>query len=151
MSIFYLGSNLILWGMLTILDFVAETQERGYYTIDHIFGLLAAPILMIIAYIIYRIVNDHGDVPFIWRLTDKAILLGMEILITVPVFALVEADLWIVKQARGWGDWMNGLEYVILGMMLGVVCNAFFLIFDLGTVLFLKIKSQKKVDGESNR
>lgn len=127
--IFYIICNLIAWAVFSLTDYVAETTTNDFEGPI----MLILIVVMCITYIIYMFITDKIHASFKWKFMDKLIWFGVGIAFTILISCLVDYNIWIVYQGR---TLLNGLEYPFFGMCFVMICLIFFLLFDIGVLLY---------------
>ena len=138
----YLICNLVGWTLMTFADWIEETYNQHLPEDICILGL---SIVLFLSYIIYQIFLGEIRETFGKKVVYKLMWLGIGTLFSIVIGYLALNNTWIVPQDQiGWEHFLNGIEYVVFGMLF-VWANAIvWFLFDLFVLIYRKIISKSQ-------
>lgn len=137
-AVFSLVTTIVFWLVVSFVDFLYEKTTTGISDIEMVIYIIFTYFLWIPAIVMYiRFMKKSGqrDKRMKDKLIDKLIWIGINIALCIPIFNMVNYNNWIVKQVSGA---LDGVEYMVTGVMFGVCSLIGFVIYDI--VVYLKNK-----------
>lgn len=137
-AVFSLVTTIVFWLVVSFVDFLYEKTTTGISDIEMVIYIIFTYFLWIPAIVMYiRFMKKSGqrDKRMKEKLIDKLIWIGINIALYIPIFNMVNYNNWIVKQVSGA---LDGVEYMVTGVMFGVCSLIGFVIYDI--VVYLKNK-----------
>ncbi len=119
--------NIVAWTLLTISDAIEEQKDSG----QSITWLLvyAMPIMMCILFVICEVKGLVNGASAKGKVTNIIIWFVCGSIFSVVIGMSVNNNNWIVKQATGgWEHFLNGIEYMIMGVLWTIGCTIVFII-----------------------
>ena len=137
-AVFSLVTTIVFWLIVSFVDFLYEKTTTDINDIEMVIYIIFTYFLWIPAIVMYiRFMKKSGqrDKRMKDKLIDKLIWIGINIALYIPIFNMINYNNWIVKQVSGA---LDGVEYMVTGVMFGVCSVIGFGIYDI--VVYLKNK-----------
>lgn len=119
--------NLIGWGLFSFVDALEELFRQQLADIASAAGVVI-PIIMAVIFIIGLIKGLGKDVSGKQKVLNIVYWMGCALVSTIVLTFLVVNGFYIPQRNNGWEDFLNGLEYPLMGMCWGIGCPIIFII-----------------------
>ncbi len=141
-TILYLIIHILSQGLFMLADFIEEKYNESIFLP---IGFLGIPIILFVFYLIFQFAFKQYKEQYGKKMIYNLLWFSIGTIISIIVCYLIFELDFPVHQARGgWENFLNGIEYMILGLMLNVVNTASFIIIDTSVLIYNCIKNKNK-------